>query len=374
MKTLSFLLEKEFVLIFRNPVMLFMIIMMPVIQLLILPWVATFEQRDIRLAIIDNDRSALSNRLTEKLAASTHFSLVEYVSSYEQAFQGIESGYSSIILELPPDFEKALICERELKFMVDIDAVNGQRAGVGLSYVSQIIGQYVQQVGAERGAVGKPRPTAPQIVIKPQYRYNPTLGYYPFMVPGILVILITTVAGLLSAQNIVHEKETGTIEQINVTPVPRTVFILGKIIPFWVIGFVILSLGIVIIRLVYGVIPHGNLLNLYLVTAFYVLAFTGVGIIVSNIASTQQQAMLITFFVLMLCVLLSGLFTPISSMPEWAQTLTKFNPLTYFVEIIRLIYLKGSSFLDILPQILKLMLFAVVLNVVAVLSYRKTSS
>jgi ABC-2 type transport system permease protein len=346
--------------------MMLMIIIMPTIMLLILPWAATFEQRNIQLSIVDNDRSTLSRTLTEKLSSSKYFDLQQYTSSYDEALGSVEKDESSIILIFPQNFEKNIFREHQINFMLNIDALNGQKAGIGLSYISLIINDYLQNKLAK--TMQKP---LPKIVVRPQYRYNTSMEYFPFMVPGIFAILLTAITAMFSALNIVHEKEIGTIEQINVTPISKVSFIVAKVIPTWVIGFTILTIGIVIARLIYGISPTGNLLYVYFTSIIYIIAISGLGIIISNIASTEQQAMFMIFFTLMLMILLGGLFTPISSMPEWAQIITQVNPFRYMVEVIRLIYLKGSGLHDILPQILKLGGFAIVLNSIAAISYRK---
>lgn len=199
------------------------------------------------------------------------------------------------------------------------------------------------------------------------------MNYQRYMVPGIMVLLVSILGGMLSALNIVSEKEIGTIEQINVTPISKLTFILGKLIPFWIIGLALLSIGMIIARLVYGLVPAGSISTIYIFGFFYLLAFTGLGLIISNFAKTQQQAMFMILFFLIIFILLSGLFTPIDSMPNWAQIVTVFDPIRYFVEVMRLVYLKGSSLADILPQLLKIFGFVAVINTVAVITYRKTN-
>lgn len=366
MSRIKYLLQKEFLQIMRNKVLLRMIIAMPVIQLLILPWAATFEQRNISLSVVDNDKSSYSRNLIEKVISSGFFQLTDYSASYSKAINAIEQNEADLILEIPQNLEKDFVNEQPPTIMLSINAVNGQKAGLGLSYVTQIINDYNSEIQNKKVSGG--------INIKPYYRYNTTMNYRNFMVPGILVILVTLMGGMLSSMNIVREKEVGTMEQVNVTPIPKYIFILGKLIPFWVIGLSLLTVGMFIAWLIYGLIPLGQLINIYIFAFFYLLAFTGFGLMISNFASTQQQAMFMIFFFLIIFILLSGLFTPISSMPHWAQVVTLFNPLRYFVEVIRMIYMKGSGFMDILPNLTKIIGFVVAFNFFAILSYKKTTN
>jgi len=181
------------------------------------------------------------------------------------------------------------------------------------------------------------------------------------------------VGGFLSALNIVNEKETGTIEQLNVTPIGKSQFILGKLIPFWILGLIILSIGLLIAWVIYGIVPVGSFVTIYLFAAIYLLAVLGMGLLISTLANTQQQAMLIAFFMMMIFILLGGLFTSIDSMPKWAQVFTWFNPVTYFIEVMRMVVLKGSSLYDVRMHIGTVFLMAVALNGFAVWNYRKRS-
>jgi ABC-2 type transport system permease protein len=192
--------------------------------------------------------------------------------------------------------------------------------------------------------------------------YNVHMNYRQFMVPGILVILLTMVGAILSALNIVREKEIGTIEQINVSPIRKHHFILGKLIPFWLMGQFVLTLGLLVARLVYGIVPSGNFGLIYLFSSVYLLAILGLGLLISSYVQTQQQAMLISFFIMMVSILLGGLYTSIESMPVWAQYITKVNPVSYFIEVMRMVILKGSGLRDISRHLLIMLGFAVVLN------------
>lgn len=363
MRTLRYLLEKEFKQIKRDRFLPRIIFLVPLLQLIILPFAANFEMRNIDLGVIDNDHSVLSAQLTEKIVSSGYFRLTHVSSSYDQAITSIESNESDLLLEIPVDFEKHLTREGKADVLVAANAVNGTKGGMGSSYLSQIIQDFNQEKGLTQGvAPGGVRSTN---------LFNPHLNYKNYMVPGIMVFLLTIIGGFLSALNIVSEKEKGTIEQINVTPVPKTVFLLSKLVPFWIIGFILLTISAIVAWLVYGLVPVGNIGIIYLFAAVYLIAFTGFGLAISSISSTQQQAMFTAFFFLIIFALLSGLFTPIGSMPAWAQTLTLFNPVRYFVEVMRMVYLKGSAFSDLSGQFVVVCLFALLFNIFAVVSYRK---
>ena len=365
---LKFLLRKEFLQIFRDKTILKMIAVIPVIQLLIIPWAATFEQKNISLSIIDNDHSAFSQRLTEKMISSGYFRLTNYSASYSAALTSVEKNESDLIVEIPHNFENRLIREQVTDLMMSINAVNGQKAGLASTYTVQIINDFNREIisadspGMQYG-----------INVIPYFRYNTQMNYRNFMVPGIIVMLVTLIGGMLAAINIVREKEIGTIEQINVTPVSKSVFILGKLIPFWMMGLFILTIGLLVARLMYGLFPIGNILSIYVFAFFYLLAFSGFGLLISTYSETQQQAMLVAFFFIIIFFLLSGMFTPVSSMPGWAQTVTRFNPVRYFMEVMRLVYMKGSEFKDIVPQLLHIIGFATLFNGWAILNYKKTS-
>lgn len=370
MRTLKFILQKEFSQIFRDPAILRVIFVVPLLQLLLLPWTADFEVRNVKLAIVDNDRGTYARELIAKITSSGYFILDQYTNSYDEAFKEIEKNKADIIVEIPHNFERDLIHDNEATLFFAANAINGVKAGLGTSYLQSIVRDFNQQVRDEWVQTPK---LSPEITIDvcPANWYNPHMNYKYFMVPGILVMLVTIVGSFLTSMNIVKEKERGTIEQINVTPIKKYHFILGKLIPFWVIGLVILTIGFIIARILYGIVPVGSLFTIYLFAAVYLIAILGYGLLISTFASSQQQAMLVTFFIFMVFVLLAGLFTPIDSMPGWAQWFTRFNPVTYFVEVMRLVVLKGSSLSDIGPLIFKVLIFAVVLNTWAVFSYRK---
>jgi ABC-2 type transport system permease protein len=276
------------------------------------------------------------------------------------------------VLQIPSSFEKQLIREDESTLFMALNAINGVKANLGGAYLRTIINDYNQQVRLEWMQLPRINPQ-PMIEVTAINWFNPYMNYRIFMVPGILVILVTLMGSFLSALNIVKEKEVGTIEQVNVTPVKKYQFILGKLIPFWVLGLITLTLGLAIAYIVYGIVPVGSIATIYFFAGVYLLAVLGLGLIVSTVSSTQQQAMLLSFFMITVFILLGGLYTSIDSMPAWAQTFTKVNPVSYFIEVMRMVVLKGSTLYDIRFHLLTVLGFGIVLNSLAVWSYRKRS-
>ena len=266
MRTLKFILRKEFRQIFRDPSILRIILIMPVIQLLILPWAADYEIKNIKLAVVDHDHSEYSRQLVNKIKSSGYFILTDYSSSYEHSLEQIENDKADLILQIPDHFERDLVKEDEARLFMAINAINGTKANLGGSYLRTIVQDYNKQVRTEW--IQFPRFSAEtQIEVTSSNWFNPMMNYKYFMVPGILVILLTMVGTNLAAINIVKEKEIGTIEQINVTPIKKFHFVLGKLIPFWILGLVVLTIGLTIARVAYGIIPAGSFLTIYVFAA-----------------------------------------------------------------------------------------------------------
>jgi ABC-2 type transport system permease protein len=370
MRTLRFLLEKEFRQIFRDPAILRMMFIMPAIQLILLPLAANYEVKNVKVAVVDHDHSTYTRQLVEKIRASGYFKLMGYHGGYAAAMRQVEADKADIILEIPAGFEKTLVREDKAALFMAVNAINGAKGNIGASYLQQMIRDYNQEIRLKWIQFPRVNPD-PRIAITESNWFNPHMSYQKFMVPGILVILLTMVGAFLTALNIVKEKEIGTIEQINVTPIRKHHFILGKLIPFWIMGQIVLTLGLIIAWVVYGIAPLGNIGLIYLFASVYLLAVLGLGLLISSVTQTQQQAMLIAFFLMMIFILLGGLYTSIDSMPAWAQWVTRFNPVTYFIDVIRMVVLKGSTLQDILPHLGKISIFAVVLNVWAIASYQK---
>lgn len=372
MRTILFILEKEFRQIMRDPSILRIMFVMPVIQLVLLPLAADYEVKNVKITILDHEKSVYTQQLVHKITSSGYFVLNSYAGDMKTAMEEIEHDRADMILEIPAGFEKTLVREDEAPVFIAVNAINGVRANLGSGYLQTILRQFNDEIRMKW--IQQPRMN-PEPLISTTYStwYNVHLNYQRYMVPGILVILVTMVCSFLAALNIVREKEIGTIEQINVTPIRKHHFILGKLIPFWIMGQVTMTIGFIIARLVYGIIPAGNILVIYTFSSVYMLAILGLGLLISTFVQTQQQAMLISFFLMMVFILLGGLYTSIESMPSWAQMIAKVNPVSYFIEVMRMVILKGSRFADITRHLLTVAGFAVVLNFWAILSYRKRS-
>ncbi len=372
MRNLPVILQKEFRQIFRDKTILRMMLMMPVVQLILIPYAADYEIKHLSISIIDQDHSSYSKRLTNKLTASGYFQLVQFDNSYQSGLENIEKGKSDLILTIPIHFERDLIKENKAKLALAADAVSNTKASLGSSYANQIINDFNNEIREEWVQIPKFN-TLPLITITTANWYNPHTDYHLFMVPGILAILVTMVGSLLASLNIVSEKEIGTIEQINVTPIKKYEFILGKLIPFWVLGLIIITIGMGVGFIVFGLIPVGSFFTIYLFSAVYLLGVLGIGLLLSTFSDSQQQATLLAFFFMMIFVLMSGLYTPIDSMPSWAKVIAALNPPMYFVKVLRSIYIKGSSFSDLLPDFFKIIGFAFFFITLAILNYRKRS-
>jgi ABC-2 type transport system permease protein len=371
---LKFLIEKEFKQIRRNSFLPKMILTMPLMMMLVFPWAANQEVKDVKLSIVDNDHSTYSERLIQKVTSSGYFKLTDVSATHNDAMNSIESGKADIILEIQDEFERNINNEGIGRVMISANSVNGTKGSLGSLYLSTILTDYAGELRQEYGgqAVGAST-ELPSFSVMPQYKFNPHLDYKVFMVPALMVTLLTMLCGFLPALNIVGEKETGTIEQINVTPVGKLTFVLAKLIPYWIMGFIVLSICMGLGALVYGIYPVGSLLTIFLFASIYILVVSGMGLVISNYSDTMQQAMFVMFFFIMILLLMSGLFTPTTSMPQWAQAITIVNPLKYFIQVMRLVYLKGSAFGEMTVQFFALCGFALVFNFWAVLSYKKSS-
>jgi len=372
MRTILYIIQKEFLQVFRNKSMLPIIFIVPIVQLIIIVNAATYEMKHIRVSVVDLDLSGTSRKLVSKFQGSPFYEVKGTSFSYREAEDEMKKGNIDMILQVPAGFEKKLLTEGRAKVQFVINAINGQSAGLTNAYSTMILLDYNREVLMENTS---PAMMAGLRNIQTDYSYwyNPKLNYKTYMVPGILVLLVTIIGLLLSGMNIVREIEIGTIEQINVTPINKIQFIAGKLVPFWIIGMFELAFGLTIGKLLFNIPMEGNLGLIFLSASVYLFVILSFGLLISTITHTQQQAMLVSFFFMVVFILMSGLFTSIESMPPWAQNLDRLNPVMYFIKIMRMVLLKGSGFADISRHFWSLVVYAVCSLSLAILRYRKVS-
>lgn len=365
MSILGVLLRKEFLQFGRNKFFPRMVLIFPILIMLLLPWVTTMDIKHINVGLVDKDNSTLSHRIISKLSHSEYFTLSGIYNSYNEAFRILETGRTDIILEIPSGYEKSIISGSPKRTCISANSVNATKGSFGAQYLSRIV------IDSGKDFITASGMNVPSNLTTTFFLYNPYMEYRNIMIPAFFVILMILICGFLPGLNIINEKETGTIEQINVTPVNSFTFIMAKIIPYWIIGFFVLTLSIIIAWLIYGLSPIGSLIDIYFSSALFLFFISGFGVICANISSTMLQGMLIMFFFIMVNLLMSGLLTPVSSMPRWAQYIAAILPPKYFIEIMRGIYLKGATLTDMWQSYTALGVFAIITDIIAALTYRK---
>lgn len=383
MRALRFLLRKEFLQIFRDPALVRMLFIIPVVQLLVLSNAATFEVKRARMYVVDQDASTMSRGVVDRLGASGRFERGAGSGSVALGDDALMRREVELVLVIPDGFERDVVRDRRATVQLLLNAEDGAAAAVTQAYAREILLRYATELGAQltpamavAGARLERPPVRGQPAVQLRTRgwYNAELDYRHYMVPGILVQLLTIVGTLLTAMNIVREKEAGTLDQLNVTPVTRSVFIAAKLIPLWIISMVVLSLGLVVAKVAFGVPMLGSLFLVFGGAALYLVAALGIGLWVSAVTETQQQAMFVTFSILMVYLLMSGLFTPVSSMPEWAQWVARFNPMMHFIALMRAVMLKGAGFADVARELAVLATAGALVLTIAVRQYHKRSA
>jgi len=352
--------------------MLPMIIVLPVFQMLVLLYAATLEMKHIEMYVVDNDHTQASRTLVSKFDGSPFYDLSGYSSSIDEAEKQMKRDKADIILNISLGFGESLSRGERTDVQLLINAINGTKAGLINAYSLNVLTQFVHEYTNNKGVSPEQFPSA-SLDIQYRYWFNPELNFKHFMLPGILVILVTIMGMALSAISFVKEKEIGTIEQINVTPIRKYQFLAGKLFPFWIIALCELAFGLSIGRIFFDIPIRGSLFLLFGFSSLYLLVVMGIGLFFSTITQTQQQIMLLFFFFNIVFILMSGIFTPVESMPQWAQTANIINPLAYFMRVIRMIMLKGSGLQDILRELISLSIYAILILSLAVWRYRKTS-
>lgn len=360
--TLKYLIQKEFLQIRRNAFLPRLIIIFPIMMMCVMPWVMSMEVKNIVVEVVDNDRSTLSGQLIHSIEASNYFIFNGQQPTYQAALNDIETSKTDMVLVIPQNFSRDLTAGGQPQVLIAANAVNGTKGAMGSAYLSQIV-----------TAAVNPTIAAIQSRASTLFLYNKRLNYKVFMIPALLAIVMMLMCGFLPTLNIVGEKEAGTIEQINVTPVPKWAFILAKLIPYWMIALFVIIVCLILSWAIYGITCQGPLYLVFLLAMLLALFWSSFGLIISNYSETMQQAIFVMWFFVVCMLLLSGLFTPTRSMPDWAYATTYVNPMHYFVDGIRTVFVRGGGLSSIAHQVLALAGIAFVMAFWAVLSYRKNS-
>ena len=365
MRAFILLIQKEFLQIKRNSFLPKLIIAFPILVMLLMPLIMTMDVRNVNVAIVDLDRSTVSRRIASHINASEYLSLTRITAEYQIAMDAMEQGGVDVIVQIPAGFERDMAVAKPERISITANAVNATKGGMGMQYIVQTIARTLVELRGEKS----PEKLSELVTI--QNRYNPTLNYRHYMIPALMIILFILVCGFLPALSIVGEKESGSIEQINVTPVSRFTFTLSKLVPYWIIGLFVLSIAILVARWVYGLVPVGSVGAIYFGALLFILTISGFSLTISNFSDTMQQTMFVMFFFIMIFMLMSGLLTPVDSMPLWAQRFTLILPPRYFVEILRSVYLKGTTIAELWENFVALGIFALLFNILAAITYKK---
>ena len=345
--TLKYLIQKEFLQIRRNAFLPRLIVLFPIVIMCVMPWVMQMEVKNIVVDVVDIDHTVESQRLVGQIAASNYFIFGGQKATYAEAMKDIEKGRADVILEI-----------RDGKYLIAANAVNGTKGAIGSAYLSEEIRVKNSSLFTLNSSLTL---------------YNKSQNYKLYMIPALFAIVMMLMTGFLPTLNIVGEKEAGTIEQINVTPVSKWSFILAKLIPYWLIALFVITVCLLLAWLVYGLTPAGPVWLIYVLAMLLALFFSSFGLIVSNYSDTMQQAMFVMWFFVVSLMLLSGLFTPTRSMPEWAYMTTYINPMHYFIDAIRTVFIRGGGFQHIAHQLFALLAIGILMAVWAVQSYKKNS-
>lgn len=367
MRAFIVLVQKEFLQIRRNPFLPRLIIAFPILIMLLMPLIMTMDVRNVNVAVVDLDRSTVSRRIASHIEASEFLTLALTTSEYLLAIDALEQGEVDVIVQIPTDFERDMTIATPERISITANAVNATKGGMGMQYIVQTIAKTLTELRSEKN------PAKLSELVTIENRYNPTLNYRHYMIPALMIMLFILICGFLPALSIVGEKESGTIEQINVTPISRFMFILSKLVPYWIIGLFVLTVAMLVARLVYGLAPVGSIGAIYFGALLFILTISGFSLTIANFSETMQQAMFVMFFFIMIFMLMSGLLTPVDSMPVWAQRFTLILPPRYFVEILRSVYLKGTTVIELWTNYAALGIFVIIFNTLAALTYKKQS-
>ena len=366
-KTIRHMIRKEFIQVFRDRRMLIPIFLAPVVQLILFGYAANIDVRHIPFAVVDNDRTPESRALLSVFTQSGYFDLEETLDSPQEIDRRLLDGTIQAALVIPRDFARRLAARQSAPVQVILDGSNANSATIIQNYAVLIAAKYSERLIVQALPPGQAAPN----FFEPRIWYNPELKSSNWMVPGVisLILLLTTL--ILTAMAITREREIGTLEQLIVSPIRPIELILGKTIPFVIFGFCDIIIVLVAGKIVFDIPIRGSIPFLLVCSLVFILTTLGAGLFISTISRTQGQAMMSAMFFVMPAMLLSGVFSPIESMPKIIQLMTYLNPLRYFGKIVRGILLKGNGFSILWPELTALLVFGLATIVLSSLRFKK---
>ena len=367
------MLTKEFIQVFRDKRTRFVLFGPPIIQMLIFGYAATFEIRHVPTVVLDQDHSQASRELVSRFSSTPYFDIVRQLTDQRQIPAVIDQGQATVALQINPGFAENLRKGQTAPVQVIVDGTNSNTALIAVGYLGQIAGTFAQDYQRDRIYRIAPHlvERMPQVQLEQRPWYNPDLRSQWFFVPGVMGSLTLVLVTTLTAFAVVREREIGTLEQIMVTPIRPFEFILGKTIPFFLIGLLDVTLIGVVGTFWFQVPFRGQIWVLFAGAILFILCMLGVGLLISTVSSTQQQAMVTAFFFIMPAITFSGFGFPISTMPLWVQYCTYLSPLRYFLVVLRGSYVKGVG-MDILwPQMVAMAALGMTLLTISVLRFHK---
>jgi len=371
MRQIFYLVQKEFRQIFRDMSMVRILFVVPLIQIFILGNAITTDVKNIKIIFHDQDKTPYSREFISQFVHSRYFKITGFEEDYTRLSSYLDSGKASLAIVIPKHFQRDIVLQKKPDIQILVDGVDGNSAGVSLGYITDIVQKYQERLIEYSPDLSLQVKNVRRVETEPRFWFNPNLESKLYIVPGIIALILLIITLFLTSMGIVREKEIGTLEQLMVTPIRSYQLVIGKIIPFSILGILEIMISMGFVYLIFGIGIKGSLLLLLFESSIFIISTLGLGIFISTISDTQQQALFIAWFFMIFAILLSGFFIPIANMPPVIQQITRLNPLRYYIVILREIYLKGTSFKDLIPETLAMVTFGLCLFFAAVMRFRK---
>ncbi len=371
MRQIFYLVQKEFRQIFRDFSMVRILFVVPLIQIFILGNAITTDVKNIKIVFQDQDKTPYSREFISKFVHSRYFKITGFEEDYTRLSSYLDSGKASLAIVIPRHFQRDIVLQKKPDIQLLVDGVDGNSAGVSLGYITDIVQKYQERLMESSPDLSLQVKNLRRVETEPRFWFNPNLESKLYIVPGIIALILLIITLFLTSMGIVREKEIGTLEQLMVTPIRSYQLVIGKIIPFSILGMLEIMISMGFVYLIFGIGVKGSLLLLLFESSIFIISTLGLGIFISTISDTQQQALFVAWFFMIFAILLSGFFIPIANMPPVIQHITRLNPLRYYIVILREIYLKGTSIKDLIPETLSMVTFSTCLFLAAVIRFRK---